>query len=215
MKQKKSANRKVLLESIPRPRQIDGVELRHSATLRFRTNQALLVNSTGVVTFQNLLDTILVETGATTALDIFEAVRVREVRVWGSNLGVTTTTALPASVSLEYGGATAGSVGNQVIHTDTSISTEPAFVRARPGPHALAADFQISSSAVAFKIGCPINSVVDVDLSFRGPTFPAGGASAQNAIVGGTAGVQALRGLDGNPVASSNYTIEFNSAGQV
>ncbi len=188
-------------EIVSHPPQIDGLEVRHSVTLRFRATAA---NNLAVFTFQNLLDTMLVATTATTGFDLFQAVRVRRVRVW----------AVPviggsASVSVEFAGSTTGVVGDQSIHSDTSMGIQPAHVDARPSVRSLASDYQVSSASVAFNIQHPAGAVIDVELSFRGNTFGIAATAAQNALVGATAGVVYLRGLDGLATATSNYVPEF------
>jgi len=186
------------------PPQLNGIELRHSKTYRFRVTAAA-INS---ITFQNLLDTVLVATTAVAGTDLFQAVRVRRVRVWAvPALGTS------ASVSVEFSGVTTGVVGDQAIHTDTSMGIQPAHVDAVPNSTSLARDFQLSSSAIAFLITCPAGSVVDVELDYRSQYLFAN-AAAQNALVAATAGVQYLRGLDGLATATSNFVPEY-TAGQI
>jgi len=184
------------------PPQLNGIELRHSRTIRFRATAAAQT----AITFQNLLDTILVATTATAGTDLFQAVRIRRVRAWAvPALGTS------ASISVEFSGVTAGIVGDQAIHTDTSMGIQPAHVDARPTARSLAADFQLSSSANAFLIMCPAGTVVDVELDYRSQYLFAN-AACQNALVAATAGVQYLRGLDGLAIATSNFVPEYNAA---
>jgi hypothetical protein len=186
---------------ISHPPQINGLELRHGVTLRYRV--AGTATSTAI-TFQNLLDTMLVATTATAGTDLFQAVRVRRVQIWACPaLGSA------SSVSLEFAGVTAGLVGDQAVHTDTSMGIQPAHVSARPSTRSLASDFQLSSNATAFTLSCPAGSVVDVELSFRSQFAPSANATAQNALVAATAGVQYLRGLDGTATAGSNFVPEL------
>jgi len=190
-------------ELISHPPQVNGVELRHSVTLRFVSNAA--VNH--AITFQNLLDTMIVAATATSAFDVFQAVKVRRVRMWS----------MPAiggasSVSVEFSGITAGVIGDQQIHTDTSMGVQPAHVDARPNARSLAADFQLSSSAVAFSLRAPAaGTVIDVELSFRGQFAAA--VATQNNAAGATAGAFYLRGLDGLATATSVFVPEY-AAGQ-
>lgn len=189
-------------ELISHPPQLAGIELRHAVTLRFRATAAAFI----AVTFQNLLDTLLVATTAVAGTDLFQTVKVRRVQVWGMPaIGAT------ASVSVEYSGVTAGIVGDQAIHTDTSMGLQPAHVSARPSGKSLAADYQLSTAAVAFTLGCPAGSVVDLELSFRSQ-YATANAAAQNALVGATAGVQYLRGMDGIAVATTNFVPEYTVA---
>jgi len=192
-------------EIISHPPQLNGIELRHSVTLRFRAVAAF----TGTfVTFQNLLDTLLVATTAAAGSDLFQAVKIRRVRIWGMPaIGST------ASVSVEFNGVTAGIVGDQAIHTDTSMGVQPAHVDARPTARCLCADYQVNSSNGAFLITGPAGSVIDVEASFRSQ-YAVLNANAQNALVGATAGVQYVRGLDGLATAGSNFPPEY-TLGQI
>jgi len=192
-------------EIISHPPQITGIQLKHSATLRYRATAAFLPTA---ITFQNLLDTMLVATTATAGSDLFQTVKIRRVRIWGMP-----AVGGSASVSVEYSGLTAGIVGDQQIHTDTSMGVQPAHVDARPSAKSLASDYQLSSAAIAFSISGPAGSVIDVELSFRSQ-FAVSNAAAQNALVGATAGQQYLRGLDGLATATSNFVPEY-SQGQV
>jgi len=189
-------------EILSHPPQHVGVELRHSTTLRFRATAAF----SGTITFQNLLDTMLVATTATAASNLFQSVRLRRVTIWGiAAIGTST------SVSIEFAGTTTGISGDQQIHADTSMGVQPAHVDARPSARALCSNWQVNTSAVAFTHVGPAGSVIDVDLSFRG-SFAGGTIAAQNAIVGGTAGFQYLRGLDGLATATSNFVPEYGPA---
>lgn len=187
------------VQIISHPPSIVGLELRHSVTLRYLTNAAV---SQGI-TFQNLLDTLLVATTATAGTNLFQTVRVRRVRVWSlPALGSV------ASVSVEFNGTVAGISGDQALHTDTSMGVQPAHVDARPSARCLAADYQISSNAPAFALVCPSGSVVDVELSFRSQ-YADTNAAAQNALVAATAGSQYIRGLDGLATATSKFVPEY------
>jgi len=183
------------------PKQVNGLELRHSVTLRFKVIAA--ANSTAI-SFQNLLDAFLVANTAIAGSQVFQTVRIRSVEVWGMPaIGATT------SVAVEFSGITAGISGDQSIHTDTSMGIEPAHVLAAPSRRSLAADFQLSSGATAFIVSAPAGGVIDVNLSYRGQ-FVATTAVA-NALVGATAGAFYLRGLDGIG-AGTNFTPEYNFA---
>jgi hypothetical protein len=181
---------------IPHPPQINGYEVTHSKVLRFRTTSAQFI----AVTYQNLLDTILMTTSATAPFDLFSQVRVRSVRVWAiAAQGVTN------SASVIFDGGTAGSTGDRKVHTDTSMGVEPAYVNARPAPKSLASMFQVSSDAIAFQLDVPTQAVVDVALDFRSDVQGNNPVAAQNVSVLSTVGVIAQRGLDGLAVASSQF----------
>jgi hypothetical protein len=153
----------------------------------------------GTITFQNLLDIINVGATAITAFDLFTAVRVKRVDVWANALANAS-----ATVTVVFEGGTAGSVGDQKVHTSSSMGIEPARVRAAPLPLSGAALFQQSSNAVAFDLICPAGAVIDLELSYRNPI--AGAAIAvQNAPAAAVAGVTYFRGLDGQALATSKF----------
>lgn len=142
------------------------------------------------ITFQNLLDTILMLTTTTTGFDIFYTVRLRKVEVWSIAAQGT-----PTTVRVVFDNSTLGQFGDQKIHTDTSMGIEPAHVLARPQPKSLLANFQLSSANPAFSIECPAGSVIDVAMDFRG--IPAHPVPAQNAVAASGVGSWYFRGLDG------------------
>lgn len=186
---------------ISHPPQLNGVNIVHGTTLRFVTNAAVSQN----ITTSNLLDMMLVATTATAGSRLFQAVRVRRVSIWATPVigGAT-------SVSLEYAGLTAGVVGDQIIHTDTSMGVQPAHVSAKPSGRSTASAFQVGNAINLFYLTCPSGSVVDVELSFRN-TFVSG-VSVDNALVGATAGATYLRGMDGLALATSKFTAEYSLA---
>lgn len=177
------------------PPQLNGVQLNHSVTMRFVTNAAVAQTA---ITFANLLDSVLVATSATQGYQVFQSVRVRAVEVWAlPSIGQATT------VQVEFGNTNAGLVGDQVIHTDTSMGIRPAHVLARPSSKSLASDFQVSGATSAFILTCPSGSVIDVQLTFHGQYSSS--TSVANALVGATTGALYLRGLDGLAVATTVF----------
>jgi hypothetical protein len=203
---KKSGNKNKARKSRPsggnkspsHPPQLDGSELRHSMSVRFITNAAI----NQAITFQNLLDTYFVAATAVAGFDVFQTVKVRRVQVWAlPSLGSA------SAVLVEFAGVTAGIVGDQSIHSDTSMGIQPAHVDCRPSRKSLASDYQLSSNATAFNLVCPSGSVVDVSLSFTGQFNAA--VALQNAVAGATAGAFYLRGLDGLAVATTKLIPEL------
>jgi len=166
--------------------------------VRFITNAAVSQS----ITFQNLLDTFLVAASATAGYQVFQTVKIREVEVWA-----VPVVGNPAAVSVEFSGVSAGIIGDQLIHSDTSMGLQPAHVRARPSRRSLASEYQLSTSANAFLLTCPAGSVVDVALTFRGTWIVA--SAVQNALVAATTGAFYLRGLDGLAVASTKLLPEL------
>jgi len=185
---------------ISHPPQIDGIELRHGVTLRFRATAAFTNQQ---VSYQNLLDLLLVANTATAGTDLFQTVKIRRVRIWGMPAIGTAT-----SVSVEFPGVATGLVGDQCIHTDTSMGVQPAHIDARPSRRSLASDYQVNSASIAIFLSGPAGSVVDLELSFRSQ-FGSQNTAVQNALVAATAGVQYVRGLDGLATAGSNFIPEY------
>lgn len=188
--------------SISHPRQINGQQLKFATTLRFTATAA--ANAT--ITYQNLLDTLLVATTATAGSDVFQVVKIRSVEVWGMPAIGTAGT-----VAVEYAGAVAGSQGDQMIHIDTSMGVQPAHVLAKPSRFSLASTYQPSTVAAAFVVRVIAGSVVDVNVTFRGQFTT--NVTAQNALVGATAGAFYLRGLDGLATATSNFVPDYTQYG--
>jgi len=154
------------------------------------------------ITFQNLLDLVLVAASATAGVDLFEAVRVNSVEIWAiAALGTPTT------VTLEFDGTTTGAAGDQKLHTDTSMGVQPARVKARPDRLTQAGQFQASSANVAFLVDVPAGAVIDVSLTLRQPVNGTA-VGAQNPLVAATAGVVYYRGLDGKTTALTNYPVQ-------
>jgi hypothetical protein len=183
---------------IPHPPQIPSYGITRDVRLRFTATAAA---GEQTITFQNLLDTILMVLTATTAADLFEAVRVNSVELWGiAALGT------PSTVTLVFDGATLGAAGDQKTHTDTSMGVEPAHVKARPDPMTQAGQFQFSGNVSAFVLTVPAGAVIDVSLSLRQPVLGVA-VAAQNVVVAGTAGTVAYRGLDGKTIALTNFPV--------
>jgi hypothetical protein len=153
------------------------------------------------ITFQNLLDTVLIAVGPTVAADLFEAVRVNSVELWSiAALGT------PSTLILAFTGVTLGAQGDQKTHTDTSMGIEPAHVKARPDPLTQAGQFQASSNTTAFQLDVPAGTVIDVSLTFRQPVNGLV-VGSQNVLVAATTGAVYYRGLDGKTTALTNYPV--------
>jgi len=183
---------------IAHPPPIRSYGLTREVRLRFVSSSAFL----GVITFQNLLDMILVGTFATTLCDLFSAVRVNLVELWS----------LPAvgganTVTLIYSGAVVGASGDQKTHTDTSMGIEPAHVKARPDRLTQAGQFQPSSGDTAFALNVPTGTVVDVSCMLRNPIDAAAPVASQNPGVAITTGLLYYRGLDGKAVATTQLPV--------
>jgi len=195
--------RTTAVREIPHPPQLQSAQLVHSATLRYRAGVATSANAT--FTFQNLLDSYPVATTAIAGVQLFQVVRIRRVRLW----------AIPAvgssfAASVEFTGVTAGNVGDQRIHTDTSMGVQPAHIDCRPSARSLASAFQLSSSASAFQVTAVGTGavVLDVEVSFR-QQFAGTPVSLANALAGATAGATYLRGLDGLATGATAWVPEY------
>lgn len=165
--------------------------------MRFQTNAAASAN----ITFQNILDTVLVATGATAGSDLFEAVRINSIEAWAASV-----TGAPTTVEVVFSGATVGAAGDQKLHTDTSMGIEPAHVKARPDPLTQAGQFQPSSADIAMQLDVPSGTVIDLSLTFRQPVLGTA-VSSQNVLVAATAGVVYYRGLDGKATATTVFPV--------
>jgi len=181
---------------IPHPPPIANLAITHSTKLRFT---AVAAFAQTVISFQNLLDTLLLAIAPTSGADLFQQVRIRAVEMWAISVVGTAT-----SVQLEFASQVAGEVGDARVHSDTSMGIEPAHVRARPAVRSGAALFQKSSANPAFTITGPAGTVIDVELTLKGLPAPLV-TFAQIALVAATAGAWYFRGLDGLAIAGTNF----------
>jgi hypothetical protein len=180
-------------QMISHPPQISSYGITRDVRLRFVSNAGFIGN----ITYQNLLDTVLLSTTAVLGTDLFTAVRVNKVEAWAvPALGAA------ATVSVIFDGGVVGAAGDQKLHTDTSMGIEPAHVSAKPDPLTQAGQFQASSANNAFELEVPSGTVIDVSMTLRN-SVNGEAVAAQNALVGATAGVIYYRGLDGKPVATT------------
>jgi len=177
---------------IPHPPAIPNLTVTHGVRMRFIANAAFAAN----ITFQNLLDIFLIATSATAGFDLFHAVKIRAVEAWAAASSGNAETVL-----LLFNGATAGLVGDFKEHSSTSVGIQPAHIKCRPSPRSLAAEYQLSSSNVAFFLQCASGTVIDVEFTFQ--QYLSSGVAAQNALVGATTGASYVRGLDGVPTATT------------
>jgi len=172
------------------PPQINGYEIDHQKRLRFTATAAAGLT----ITYQNLLDLVLVATTATVGFDLFDLVKVKQVEIWSqAALGT------PSSISVVF----TTSTGDKSIHTDTSLGVKPAYVKARPSEKSLASFWQASAAGNCFTLVCPAGSIIDVTLHLKVASIAA--VAAQNALVAATAGDIYYRGLDGLAAATSNF----------
>jgi hypothetical protein len=182
---------------ISHPPPIQEYAVRHGTRLRF----VLTAGFSGSITYQNLLDTMLMAATTILGYDIFQFVKVRAVEAWASPLLGSAVT-----VAVAFDGQAAGFVGDMRYHTDTSMGVQPAHIKARPSPNSQASQFQVASAQNAFYLDAPQGSVVDVELTFV-QSSTAQAVAAQNALVAATAGAPYWRGLDGLAVATTKFQV--------
>jgi len=196
VKKNRSLNLANVRASTTHPPQLNSYQITHSVNLRFT-----VVAMTNIsITYQNLLDTILLATTAIAPYQVFETCKVRKVMMWSQGpIGTPTT------VSLQFNGATPGSQGDRIVHTDTSLGVRPAFLSASPSRTSLASKYQPSSTAVAFTLSAPSGTVIDVALTFN--DSPGTATAAQNASVGSVVGSIGFRGLDGLAASATNFPV--------
>jgi len=179
------------IERMEHPPQINGYQIIHNKRLRFTATAAANAQA---ISFQNLLDTILIATTAIQVYDLFDLVRIVSVEVWGiAALGT------PSSVRVDFASAT----GDLTVHSDTSLGLKPAYVKAIPSAKSLSSFWQASAAGPAFVLTVPAGGVVDVVLEFK--TTPNAPTVAQNASVAAAIGELFFRGLDGLASAGTNF----------
>jgi len=181
--------------SLSHPPAIQPQLVHRQQRLRFTCTTA---QTNAAISFRNLLDTINFASSTTVLYNVFDQVKVASVELWATPaLGAT------SAVACQFGGGTAGSVGDGRVYSDNSMGIEPAHVIARPERMSQAAQWQVSENAVtAFSITCPVGAVIDVMLKFRTVSTVAPNAAA-NTAVGATVGDVVYRGLDGLAAAGT------------
>jgi len=179
---------------IPHPPPIANLAVTHSVRVRFTATAAFAGN----ITFQNLLDILVVATTSTTLADQFSAVKIRAIEIW-SEAAIGT----PTFAALIFDSGAAGFVGDHKEHNGASMGVQPAHVFARPSARSLASDFQVSSANQAFWLQVAAGAVVDVLLTYQ--QYMGVGVVAQNAAVAATVGATYVRGLDGKTIALTNF----------
>lgn len=164
------------------------------------------------VTYQNLLDAVLIATTATGCVQAFQMVKVRAVRVWAQPTTASGASVAPIAnkASVEFEGTTVGQVGDGLIAVNLSMGIEPAFVQLKAPKTAQCSQWQTSSTAVAFRALCPPGGIIDVDLTYRN-TY---GLSVNCQTTGSamSPGAWYFRGIDGIAAATTSYYPALSSA---
>jgi hypothetical protein len=174
------------------PPQLNDYNITHSRTLRFTSVAAALNTS---ISSMNLLDCVLIADTATTGFQLFDVVKIKRVSVWGQ-----AALATPSTVSVYFESQNSG---DEIIHTDTSLGIQPAYVCAVPSPKSLASFYSNSGNGAFVNITCPAGSIIDVHCNFRTSNIPP--TPVLSPLVGATPGELYYRGLDALPIATTNF----------
>lgn len=166
-------------------------EILFGKPLRFKTSAA---TSNQVITARDLIDLLCMASSSTAAYSLCAAVKVRRVEMWAPMASDLT----PVTCSLEWASNNTLFGGNYVTHSDTSMGAwRPAHVVATPPARSISAMWHTGSgTSDIFTFSCPINTVIDVHLTFsmRGTENTSPSVSA--AVSGASTGVVYCRKLD-------------------
>jgi len=138
----------------------------------------------------------LIETGATTAYPVAQAVRVKRVSVWCPYIGL----GAPGIAGILFPGAGSGFGSNTEVNSVSLSTSEPAYVTASPPPQSDNAFWTTGNGIVLFSIYGSLSGtttgdvIVDVDLEY---VQMDGNAGALVTIAGGIQGVISFPPLDG------------------
>lgn len=190
-------------------------QLHMKFTFRFCTTP----NFTGsfAVTYGNLLDVWFVATSATTGKQLFDFVRIKQVRVMACASPNTASTASPVTtVGVEFYGLNFGQIGSGRQATQTKLGINGmSCVALGPDPKSQAGQWQPSSTVTAFAIRAidyntaPLAGViieVDVDLKNSADVSP---AAINTPPAGATPGELYFGGLDGLRLAGTQAYCVF------
>jgi len=134
------------------------VQCRH--TFRFKATSAL---SAVQIQAHFINDLIQMAATTTTAYTLIESFKIRSVKLWGP----MASDLVPVTVSLEWADAVAQLDTNRALISDTSMgSSRCAFINAKPPKSSTASLWQGDSTNPSFILNGPINTVVDLDLTF-------------------------------------------------
>lgn len=181
----------------PHPPPITCYGIKVSKKLRWVSLNAQTIKA---ITYQNLLDVYSFAATATTGFNLFQSVRVKEINLYdmpGSTGGTS-------SVSVLWYENDGNLTGERNVATDTGYGIIPAHVKSRPAKDSLSSKWHLSNTTVCFFISVGVNTVIDLDVEFV-QNITGGLTACQNALATATAGQIFQRGLDGLPIASTNY----------
>ena len=169
-------------------------------TLRFKANAAFTASS---VNATNLLDLLCMADTVTTAQRLCSSVRLDYVELWAP----MASDLAPVTVSVEIQTPNSATIGGpNLLKSDTSMGADRcAHVMLTPPPQSQSSMWQSRAGAsTLFTMSGPINTVIDVHLSFylqNGET-PLAVASA---VAGATVGTVYCRGLDALAAAATVF----------
>jgi hypothetical protein len=174
-------------------------QIEYNTRLRFTCTTA----GSQLVTFQNLLDAILISTTATQGYQLFDSVKIKFVEMWDSASSSTPTT---VECSFPAG---AGFGGSGMVFQDTAIGGGIAHVKAKPAKMSANALYQSSSTNIAFElVQVSVGCIIDVSVICRNNASTP--IACQNALVAAVVGDIYFRGLDGLAAAATKFPSSLN-----
>jgi len=178
------------------------------ASISFGRTVRFTAANSGVhsITRAQLLNLLVMTTGANTAYRICDAVKVKKIRIWGNPPGLASAGIVPPCSVQWFSEA-----GPSKIVSDVGMgSTFGAKINTAPPQMSLAGFWSLTGTneaTVLFDIGCEAGDTIDVDLTFRiqNQFLTAAGAEAATMVsttAAGTVGVVYGLSLDLNTTAS-------------
>lgn len=178
------------------------------STITFGRTVRFTAANSGVhsITRAQLLNLLVMTTGANVAYRICEAVKVRRVKIWGNPPGIVGVGIVPPCSVQWFSEA-----GPSRIVTDVGMgSTFGAKINTTPPQQSLAGFWSLTGTneaTVLFDLGCEAGDTVDVDLTFKvqNQFMTATGAETATSVsttAAGTVGVVYGLSLDLNTTAN-------------
>jgi hypothetical protein len=183
-------SRKSTRNALHPPQLKTAVQCRH--VFRFKASSAL---SAVQIQAHFINDLLQVAATTTTSYTIIESFRIRRVEMWGP----MASDLVPVTVSLEWADAVAQLDTNRAIISDTSMgSNQIAHILAVPPNKTTSSYWQGDSTNPSLILNGPVNTVVDLEISFT-ITNNLNGDNNPSAITvaGATVGQVYLGRLDG------------------
>jgi len=178
------------------------------STIAFGRTVRFTASNSGVhsITRAQLLNLLVMTTGANVAYRICESVKVRRVKIWGNPPGLAAAGVVPPCSVQWFSEA-----GPSRIVTDVGMgSTFGAKINTTPPQQSLAGFWSLTGTneaTVLFDLGCEAGDTIDVDLTFRvqNQFMTAAGAETATSVsttAAGTVGVVYGLSLDLNTTAT-------------